>query len=118
MANIFKVITKANVNNSAADTIYTVPSSGSGKTSVVLGLVLSNTTTNNIEATVTLESDTADTETNTTVTLLKNVAIPQASTLEMFAGQKLVLQKTDVIKAQSNTASALDVALSILEMDN
>ena len=44
--------------------------------------------------------------------------MPQNSTLEMFAGQKLVLQQTDAIKVLSSTASALDVTLSILEMDN
>ena len=115
MASVFKVKTKADTSASTADTVYTVPAS---KTSVVLGLELANKASANITVTVTLVSDTADTETNADVLLLSGVSVPQNRTLEMFAGQKLVLQQTDAIKVLSSTASALDVTLSILEMDN
>ena len=54
MANTFKVITKAGVTS--ADVIYTVAGS---TTTVILGLVLGNTTASQINATVTLSSDTS-----------------------------------------------------------
>ena len=48
--------------------------------------------------------------------LLKAVDIPANTTLEVFGGQKVVVQTTDVIKAQASAATALDVALSIMEI--
>ena len=48
--------------------------------------------------------------------LLKAVSIPGSSTLEVFAGQKIIAQTTDIIKAQASTGSALDVSLSIMEI--
>ena len=52
MANTFKVVTKAGVTS--ADVIYTVASS---TTTVVLGMMVGNTTTGQITATVTLTSE-------------------------------------------------------------
>ena len=72
MANTFKVKTKAAVGTSAG-TVYTVPSS---TTTVVLGLILGNVTGSAINATVTVESDTSDTETNANVELVTNAPIP------------------------------------------
>ena len=112
MANTFKIKTKGGVSNSSLDTIYTVPSA---TTTIVLGMSLCNKTTQGITADVQLVSATSDTETNTTIFLLKSVSIPASSTLEVFGGQKLVLQTTDVVKAQSSTASALDMSVSIME---
>ena len=113
MANTFKVKTKASVNHSALDTIYTVPSSTS---TVVLGMALCNKTTSAITADVQLVSDTSDTETNANIYLLKAVDIPANTTLEEFGGQKVVVQTTDVVKAQASASASLDVALSIMEI--
>ena len=55
MANTFKVVTKANVTS--ADVIYTVAGS---TTTVVLGIMIGNTTTGQITATVSLASDTGN----------------------------------------------------------
>ena len=55
MANTFKCVTKAGVTS--LDVIYTVASS---TTTVVLGLVLGNTTTSQVTATVTLNTDTSN----------------------------------------------------------
>ncbi len=52
MANTFKLVTKANVTS--ADVIYTVAGS---TTTVVLGIMVGNTTTGQITATVSLASD-------------------------------------------------------------
>ena len=94
MANTFKVKTKAAVGTSAG-TVYTVPSS---TTTVVLGLILGNVTGSAINATVTVESDTSDTETNETVLLIKDVSIPAGSSLELLTGGKVVMQTTDILK--------------------
>ena len=53
MANTFKLVTKANVTS--ADVIYTVAGS---TTTVVLGIMIGNTTTSQITATISLASDT------------------------------------------------------------
>ena len=113
MANTFKLKTKANV--SVQTGIYTVP--GSVNSVIVLGLILANKTSSAVSATVYLESDTLDSEQNENVTLLHQVPIPENSTLEVFSGQKLVLQPTDTVLAESDlSGTGLDVALSILEV--
>ncbi len=112
MANTFMVKTKAAVGTSAG-TVYTVPSS---TTTVVLGLILGNVTGSAINATVTVETNTNDTETNVDVELVTNAPIPAGGSLETLGGGKLVLQETDVLKVTSDTASSIDVALSIMEI--
>jgi hypothetical protein len=64
MANTFKVKTKAGVGTSIT-TVYTVPSS---TTTIVLGLIVGNVTGSAVNATVHVESDTSDTETNGNIT--------------------------------------------------
>jgi len=114
MANTFKTVTKAGVTS--ADVIYTVAGS---TTTVILGLILGNTTTSQITATVTLESDTsnragANNEANQNVELVTNAPIPAGSSLEMLAGNKVVMETTDVLKVTGSGAT--DVALSIMEI--
>ena len=113
MANTFKLKTKASITNETLNTIFTVPGS---TTSIVLGLNLCNKSGSQITANVQLVSDTSDTETNQSVLLLDEVAIPNSSTLEVLGGQKVVLQATDVLKVQASANTALDVALSIMEI--
>ena len=114
MANTFKTVTKAGVTSE--DVIYTVASS---TTTVVLGLMLGNTTTGQITATVTLNSDTsaragANDEANQAVELVTNAPIPAGSSLELLSGNKVVLETTDEIKVTAT--GAMDVALSIMEI--
>ena len=114
MANTFKLVTKANVTS--ADTIYTVASS---TTTVVLGVMVGNTTTGQITATVTLTSDTsnragANDEANQEVELVTNAPIPVGGTLELLAGNKVVMEATDVLKLTSSGAA--DIAVSIMEI--
>ena len=93
MANTFKVVTKAGVTSE--DVIYTVASS---TTTVVLGIMLGNTTTSQVTATVTLSSDTsnragANNEANQDVELVTNAPIPAGSSLELLlAGNKVVME--------------------------
>ena len=109
MANTFKLKTKAGVTTLA--TVYTVPGS---TTAIVLGLMIGNTTSSGITSTVTLSSDTSDTETNADVELITNAAIPGNSTLEIMAGNKIVMQATDYLRVYGS--GAVDVTLSIMEI--
>ena len=112
MANTFKVKTKAGVGTSIT-TVYTVPSS---TTAIVLGLIVGNVTGSAVNATVHVESDTSDTETNGNVELVTNAPIPAGGSLELLSGNKVVLQATDVLKVTSDTASSIDAALSFMEI--
>ena len=114
MANTFKLVTKAGVTS--ADTIYTVASS---TTTVVLGVMVGITTTGQITATVTLTSDTsnragANDEANQEVELVTNAPIPVGGTLELLAGNKVVMEATDVLKLTASGAA--DIAVSIMEI--
>jgi len=114
MANTFKLVTKAGVTTE--DVIYTVASS---TTTVVLGVMLGNTTTSQITATVTLSSDTAaragnNDEANQDVELITNAPIPAGSSLELLAGNKINMETTDVLKLAASGAT--DIALSIMEI--
>ena len=44
------------------------------------------------------------------------MVIPGDSTLEVFAGQKIVVETTDVITIGAKTASRLDATLSVMEI--
>mgnify|MGYP001086936914 FL=1 len=114
MANTFKLSSKAGVTS--ADVIYTVASS---TTSIILGLILGNTTTSQVTATVTLTSNTGsrtnnNNEVNQTVELITNAPIPAGSSLELLAGNKVVLEATDSISVTATGAT--DVALSYMEI--
>ena len=114
MANTFKLSSKAGVTS--ADVIYTVASS---TTTIILGLILGNTTTSQVTATVTLTSDTANrthanNEVNQPVELITNAPIPAGSSLELLAGNKVVLETTDSISVSATGAT--DVALSYMEI--
>ena len=48
--------------------------------------------------------------------MLKNVPIPQGSSLEFMQGNKVVLEATDTLTAESDVNNSLDVALTIMEI--
>ena len=114
MANTFKVVTKANVTS--ADVIYTVASS---TTTVVLGIMIGNTTTSQVTATVSLGSDTSNRagnndEANQTVELVTNAPIPAGGSLELLQGNKVVMETTDTLSLTASGSS--DIAVSIMEI--
>ena len=115
MANTFKVKTNANMPGTAGTplTLYTCPGS---TTTIVLGLLLCNNDSSQRTVDVKIESDTSDTETNATVFLTKDTPIPATSSLELLAGNKIVLQATDVLKVDSDVAGKIDATLSIMEI--
>jgi hypothetical protein len=118
MANTFKVVTFAAEPNSAgtAYTMYTTPSS---TTTIVLGLVLANIHSTAVTAEVELVSDTSGGgrgATNGTSFLAKDVSIPAGSSLELLSGGKVVLETTDVLKIDCSVADKVSGTLSIMEI--
>lgn len=110
MANTFKNASLANVNHAAMATLYTCPS---GTTAIILGLAITNKT----DAAVTATVDFVDTSDSSAVRkLLNEVSIPANTTLEVFAGQKYVLEATDILKIQAGTASSLDAVLGLMQI--
>lgn len=109
MAETFKNASLQNVSNSVAATLYTVPSA---TTSIVLGAALANKTGNTISATLSF----TDTSATTTTQMLSSVQIPPNTTLEVFAGQKYVLEASDLLKVLASAANSLDVTLAVLEL--
>ena len=107
MANLFKSYTKANVGTSTTD-VYTVPAA---TTSVIIGLCLSNTTSSPVSANVIVYKSGA----SDTVYVAKNLDLPDGSLYEFNAGNKIILQTGDKLRISSNTASSIDVMVSVLE---
>ena len=115
MANNFKVKSNAAMPASAGTflDLYTVPSS---TTTVVLGLILANVHTASVTASVKLISNTSDTETNENTLLVKDVANPVGSSLEVLSGSKVVLQTTDALQIDCSVTAKIDASLSIMEI--
>ncbi len=100
MPNTFKrfVDTISNTEN----TLYTVQT---GRTAVVIGAIMSNTTSTNIKLTVKFAN----------YYLVKNVMIPVESSLSILDG-KVVLSAGDTVKVITDTVGAGDFILSIMEI--
>ena len=120
MANTFKVCTIADVavDSGTYSTIYTIASS---TTTIILGLALANKINAARTVTVKITSDTANrtgsgSTANENVTLLNEVSIPADTTLEVLAGQKYVMEATDVMTIGCSAGSSVDATLSILEI--
>ena len=107
MANTFKLKTKANVGTATSD-VYVVPSA---TTTVVIGGTLANTSGSSINVGIGVTRASTD-----DVKLMKNVPIPQGSSFEFMAGNKVVLETTDTLTAVSDVNNSLDVALTIMEI--
>ena len=115
MANTFKLKTSGSIGTGSVK-VYTVPSS---TTTVLIGATLANTSNASIGGSLLLESDTSDTEVNNNVYIVKDAPIPAGSSLEVMAGNKLVVQgngtANDVVRVEAGTAAALDATISVLE---
>jgi|TARA_B110000285_G_C14893197_1_gene499537 hypothetical protein len=116
MANDFKRICTPNVGTSLA-AIYTVPAgaSSSALETIVIGITLANKTTNGIFADLFIDNEDGSND----VYLVKDAIIPPGTSLEVMAGNKLVLQNdgsnADVLKALCSASNALDATVSVLE---
>jgi hypothetical protein len=49
------------------------------------------------------------------INFLKNIPIPTGSAVEVMAGNKIVLETSDVLKVKSDTANSIDTAMSVME---
>ena len=107
MANTFKLKTKANVGVTTSN-VYAVPTS---TTTVVIGVTLANTSGQGIHVGIGITRASTD-----DINVLKNVPIPQGSSLEFMQGNKVVLEATDTLTAESDVNNSLDVALTIMEI--
>ena len=120
MANTFKVINFA-AEPASAGTPYVMYTAGSGVTTVVLGLILSNIDSTQRTASVRLVSDTANravtnNTANGTSLIIKDVPIPAGSSLELMSGNKVVLETTDQITIDCDVADKLSGTLSVMEI--
>lgn len=109
MANIFKSYTEASVGTSTTS-VYTV---GAGKTAVVIGCNLSNRTGDLINASLLINKSVASGLDD--VYLIRNIPIPNGSSFEFNGGNKIILEAGDAIDVVSDTASSVDVIISVLE---
>ena len=107
MANTFKLKTKANVGLTTVG-IYTAPAA---TTTVVIGITMANTSGSGVNVGVGITRASAE-----DIKLLKNAPIPQGSSLEFMAGNKIVLETTDTLTVDSDTNNSVDTALTIMEI--
>ena len=113
MANTFKLKTKSGVNGAALSTVYTVPSS---TTSVIIGLTISNIKGQSITTDAQIVTAATSGENGDDVYIIKDAPLPAGSSLEVMAGNKIVLQTTDAVQVKGSVADAVDVILSIMEI--
>ena len=107
MANTFKLKTKASVGITT-ENIYVVPTS---TTTVVIGITIANITGAGCLVGVGITRPSAD-----DVSVLKNVPIPQGTSLEFMAGNKVVLETADTLTVNSDTNNSIDASLTIMEI--
>jgi hypothetical protein len=110
--NTFKLKTKTAVGTSLT-VVYTVPT---GRSAVIIGLTIANIVSGSVTASAQIVSTTSDIENNASVYFIKDIPLPSGSAVEIMSGNKIVLQAGDIVKLKSNTASALDASLSIMEI--
>ena len=107
MANTYKLKTKANVGITTVG-IYTVPAS---TTTIIIGIALANISGTGVNVGVGITRVSAD-----NISLMKNVPVPQGSTLEFMSGNKIILETTDTLTIISDTVGSIDASVSIMEM--
>jgi hypothetical protein len=111
MANTFKIDTKSSlVTTAVSDAATNVLTAGSTATLVLLSCLVSNKSSSSADVDIFLVTNTGD-----DVYLIRNAPVPAGSTLEVIAGSKIILESSDVLRARSDTATALDLSISYLE---
>jgi hypothetical protein len=110
--NTFKLKTDTAIGTTLT-TVYTVPTSPA-TTTVIIGAVLSNITAGQVKANVKIVTAATSGENGDDVFLIKLLPIPTSSSFELMEG-KVVMEAGDMFKVESDTASSIDVAVSIME---
>jgi hypothetical protein len=109
MANSFKRKLSRSIGTSlTAVGSYTV---GASTEVTVIGLVVSNTTASQVLVDATVNDGANDTY------LIKQAPVPSGGSIVIIGGdQKVVMETGDSLKVKSDTASSVDVVMSILEI--
>ena len=111
MANTFKITTKASLTtNAISDAAASVVTAGGSATVILLSVLVSNKTGASANVDIQLDANTGD-----DVYLIRNAPVPAGSSLEIISGSKIIMESSDVLRARSDTATALDIAVSYLE---
>jgi len=112
MANTFKLKTKAAIDTSLVS-IYTVPANTK---TIVLGLTISNIKGSSVTADAQIATASSSGENADDVYIIKSVPLPAGSSIEVMAGNKIVLEAGDVVKVKGSVTDAVDAILSIMEI--
>ena len=88
---------------------YTVPAS---TTTVIIGVTAANVSGQGINVGIGISRGANGDD----ISILKNVPIPQGSSLEVMQGNKIVVEAADTVTAKSDVNNTLDVALTIMEI--
>jgi hypothetical protein len=111
MANTFKIETKASlVTDAVSNTTTNVLSAGGSATVILLSILISNKTGTSANTDVYLVTNTGD-----DVYLIRNAPVPSGSSLEIISGSKIIMEASDILRARSDTSTALDISVSYLE---
>jgi len=116
MANDFKRFCVPNVGTSLT-TLYGVPAGASSAAleSIVIGITMANKTSTGVVASIFIDNEDGTND----VFIVKDASIPAGASLEVMAGNKLVLQNDgtngDNLEAICSAASSLDITVSVLE---
>jgi len=116
MANDFKRFCVPDVGTSLT-TLYGVPAGASSAAleSIVIGITMANKTSTGVVASIFIDNEDGTND----VFIVKDASIPAGASLEVMAGNKLVLQNDgtngDNLEALCSVANSLDVTVSVLE---
>ena len=103
----------ANTAGASQTGAYTV--TGSGKTTTVIGLSVTNVTGSSVDVDVAISTTMANITND--ISLASSVPIPSGSVLVLVGGdQKLNMVENDLIKIKSSATNSLDVCMSVLEI--
>jgi len=128
MANTFRNFSAKDISTS--NTVIYKADVSSHAATIVLGFNVANKSSSAVKLTAYLTSNTVHSQstgspnnstgtgvpTNAQVfTVLNEVPIPSGSSLEVFQGQKMILNTNDIVTLKSDTSSAMDSVLSIMD---
>ena len=116
MANDFKRICTPSIGTSLT-TIYAVPAgpASAALESIVIGITMANKTTSGVTAGIWIDNEDGSND----VWIVKDATIPAGASLEVMAGNKLVLMNdgsnADNLEAIASAGTSIDVTVSVLE---
>lgn len=111
MANTFKVDTKSSlVTDAVSNSTTNILTASGSSTLILLSVLVSNKVGSSANVDIYLVTASGD-----DVYLIRNAPVPAGSSLELLTGNKIIMESSDVLRARSDTATALDIAVSYLD---